>query len=323
MWEHSVELGIASPPLWLFSLGCAVGFGVLTGLGTLRSFADCELEPRQFPVWSGISSAVLVVLTAWAVCEYHSQRTPEVIPSAVGENWRLVYHMSLMSLLVMVTATDLKSYFILEWPCYLGVAVGLTGAVLSGEFQLSHVWVDWNAEIPQLRGPYFPEWLAQFPHLHGLAWSTAGLGVGVIVTWGTRQLSSMALGTPTLGSGDVLLMAMIGAYLGWQPTLIAFALAPLFAVLIGLPLKVLSNRPILPYGPFLAAGAVTTLACWKWIWMLEIPLTATPNPPREAVFAIRRFFGDWMSLLATVGLAVTLLASLLLLLRIYKSLKFH
>ena len=320
MWQESVDLGIVSAPVWLFAATCALTFGTMTYIGTRKSFKDCDLATGRLPIIYGMVAAVLSLFYIWATREYAVLRTPEVIPSSVSENWRIVYHLGLISLLLMITATDLKSYFILEWVCYLGMAMGILGAFVSGELQMIHVWVDWNEEIPQLRGPYFPPWLAPHPHLHGLAWSSGGLAIGAVVTWLTRRLSTLVLGTPALGSGDILLMAMVGAFLGWQPTLVAFALAPIFAMAVGGAVRAVGNRPILPYGPFLALGAISTLFAWRWIWMAEFPLTMQPDPPRESIFAVRRFFGDWVSLLAMAGIAVTLLVVLLGLLRFYKSL---
>lgn len=320
MWQQNVEFGLLTLPFWGFLTGASLVCGIVSLLGTRKSFRDCELEFGNWPIWSGLAGAVLSVTCIYCVLGLGTQQTPVVIPSEIGRNWRLVYHLCLVVLLVMITATDLKSYYILEWTCWLGVAIGISGAVLSGEFQLVHVWVDWNQEIPQLRGPYLPAWLAVHPHWHGLAWSVSGILAGVMLAWLTKWISSIVLGMQTLGTGDLFLMAMIGAFLGWQPTLIAFALAPVFAIVCGVVIRAVSNRPALPYGPFLALGAFTTLLLWRPIWMCEVALTFDQASDRDSLFAIRRFFGDWVSMLVAGGLALGLFVILLGMLKFYKSL---
>jgi len=320
MWQRDIALGVFALPMWAFTVIGSVLFGVLTYLGTRRSLRDCQLADRFWSLGVGLLGGAVSALFIVMVVSDQSQQTPAVLPSEVGGNWRVVYHLSLISLLLMVTATDLRSYFILEWTCWLGIAIGLLGAMLAGEFQLAHVWIDWNQEQPQLQGPYIPAWLAAHQHLHGMAWSVCGMAAGVVLAWLTKQISEFVLAMPTLGTGDIYLMAMIGAYLGWQPTLIAFAISPLFALLIGAVLRTVSNRPALPYGPFLAIGAMVTLFFWRAIWMFEVPLTLAAHPDRDSVFAIRRFFGDWLALLMTFGLAAILFVGLLSLLKFYKSL---
>ena len=62
-----------------------------------------------------------------------------------------------------------------------------------------------------------------------------------------------------LGGGDVKLAPVIGAALGLPETLYAFALGPLGVALIALPMFALGRwtlRTRVPYGPYLAAGAI-------------------------------------------------------------------
>lgn len=73
---------------------------------------------------------------------------------------------------------------------------------------------------------------------------------------------SMILGQPAMGAGDSKLMAMIGAWLGWQLMLIGGFLACLTGSIVGIvALKSgrLSRRQAMPFGPFLALGAGLSL----------------------------------------------------------------
>ncbi len=290
----------------------------LTWAGTRRAFRDLDLPQGKTAIWYGLLGGILSAAFLWVSLVWQWTDSPEVIPPEGWRQGRAFMHLSLIILLLIITATDFKSYLILDWCCWLGTIIAVLGAVISGHFQIAHVWVDWNAEIPQLRGPEIPAWLQIHPHLHGLAWSLTGAACGFTLTALLRWLSSVVLRMQALGFGDVLLMGMVGAYLGWQPTIVALLLAPLVAVGIGTLLKIIGNRPALPYGPFLAAGTLITLFTWKWIWMAEFSLSAHGGLDRATTFAVRRFFGDPIALLIVFGLSTGLLVLLLGLLQLYR-----
>jgi leader peptidase (prepilin peptidase)/N-methyltransferase len=65
-----------------------------------------------------------------------------------------------------------------------------------------------------------------------------------------------------MGAGDAKLAAMMGTWLGWQHLLIACFIACFLGVLVGGGVIVLSRHKIgekMPFGPFLALGAIITL----------------------------------------------------------------
>jgi leader peptidase (prepilin peptidase)/N-methyltransferase len=65
--------------------------------------------------------------------------------------------------------------------------------------------------------------------------------------------------TESMGGGDVKLLAMIGAFLGWQRALLTFFLAPLFGVVVGVINLIVKKDHTIPYGPFLSLGALLSL----------------------------------------------------------------
>ena len=61
-----------------------------------------------------------------------------------------------------------------------------------------------------------------------------------------------------MGLGDVKMLAMIGAFLGWQQVLVVLFLASLAGAVVGLTLAAIRGRTLaskLPFGTFLALGA--------------------------------------------------------------------
>lgn len=95
-----------------------------------------------------------------------------------------------------------------------------------------------------------------------------GLTVGSGIVWIIRIIGSAILQREAMGFGDVTLMAMIGAFLGWQPTVCAFFLSPLFGLIPPLMALLLRLRTPweVPYGPFLCMGAGAVLLLWARLW---------------------------------------------------------
>jgi len=65
--------------------------------------------------------------------------------------------------------------------------------------------------------------------------------------------------TESMGGGDVKLLAMIGAYLGWQRVLLTFFIAPFFGAIVGIINLLIKKDHTIPYGPFLSLAALLTL----------------------------------------------------------------
>jgi leader peptidase (prepilin peptidase)/N-methyltransferase len=83
-----------------------------------------------------------------------------------------------------------------------------------------------------------------------------------LLLFGMGELVSRVLGKEALGFGDVKMIAMMGAFLGWQMTLVALFLASFLGSAIGLGLVAITrNRDYqIPLGSFLAIGALAAAA---------------------------------------------------------------
>ncbi len=63
----------------------------------------------------------------------------------------------------------------------------------------------------------------------------------------------------SMGFGDVKLMAMIGAFLGWRLTILTFFIAPFFGSVVGIVLKIKYKEQYIPYGPFLSLASFVSV----------------------------------------------------------------
>lgn len=103
-------------------------------------------------------------------------------------------------------------------------------------------------------------------HWAGLLTSLAGMAVGGGAVWAVRIVAGTAMGQEAMGFGDVTLMGMIGAFIGWQASLIAFPLAPITAILIVLIQFAATRNRVVAFGPYLCAGTVVTIVGWDYLW---------------------------------------------------------
>lgn len=212
--------------------------------------------------------------------------------------WRILYHLALVTLLFVSTVVDFDQYVIPDEITLTGALLGVAGACGISNMQLIPVWVDWNHWAPDI-GPAIPTWIKTSHHWHGLVWSLTGLVVGAGLTWLARIVSDWALGLEALGLGDVTLMGMIGSFLGWQPVVCVFLIAPLCGVVVALALRFAQGRRALPYGPCLACAAVVVLFTWRLIWERTRELFG--HPPTLAGLAIL-IIGGMTALLGVVRL---------------------
>lgn len=95
-----------------------------------------------------------------------------------------------------------------------------------------------------------------------VGWQSALIGAAL----GGSILFAVALGYQTLtgrqgmGGGDVKLLAMIGAFLGWRAVPFTLLLASCLGSVVGLGMMIRQRsdtRLTLPFGPFLACGALS------------------------------------------------------------------
>lgn len=94
--------------------------------------------------------------------------------------------------------------------------------------------------------------------LHGLTSAAIGAVVGFGVLWLVGTVGTWVFKQDAMGGGDIKMMAMVGAFLGWQGTLLTIFLGALIGSLIFVPLSLVGKKRLVPFGIFLAIGAAAT-----------------------------------------------------------------
>ncbi len=171
---------------------------------------------------------------------------------------RLGYHAILVALLVAATFIDYDLYIIPD-------SITLTGMVLG---------LALGTAMPGLR----LEPAAATTTAHGLWTGVLGLVIGGGITQTVRVVGTWVFRREAMGFGDVTLMGMIGAFLGWQAAILSFFAGAFFGLAHALwKLSIYVRKWIrgqqlssadreLPLGPYLSMGAVAMLLSWPWTW---------------------------------------------------------
>lgn len=147
-----------------------------------------------------------------------------------GVGWSAAAYALLLSSLLIVTCVDLLHQIIPDVITLPGIVVGLLCA----------------ATILPV----------------GLVNSLLGVALGGGLLWGLAWASPYLFGKEGMGGGDIKLLAMIGSFLGWQPTLLTIMIGAIAGSLVGLSLislKRMRRDQYLPFGPFLALGALVAM----------------------------------------------------------------
>lgn len=147
----------------------------------------------------------------------------------------------LFSVLLVASVVDFDHQIIPDETSLGGLVVGIVASTMVPSIHGEDIW--WK----------------------GLRESLIGLAAGGGLIYVTGVLGTWAFRKDAMGGGDVKLVAMLGAFLGWKKALLVYLLAPIFALPLGLFLKFVKKQEVLPFGPFLA------MAGWvSFVWGEQI-----------------------------------------------------
>ena len=86
----------------------------------------------------------------------------------------------------------------------------------------------------------------------------AGGGILLSIAWGYHFFT----GKEGMGGGDIKLLGMIGAFLGWKGVLFTIMASSLIGTIVGITMMLRAGQGMkmaMPFGPFLAIGAILFL----------------------------------------------------------------
>jgi len=92
--------------------------------------------------------------------------------------------------------------------------------------------------------------------------SIIGVIAGYMSLWSVFMLFKLVTGKEGMGYGDFKLLAMLGAWLGWQPLFVVILTSSLVGAVVGISmivLKITERGTQIPFGPYLAAAGWMTL----------------------------------------------------------------
>jgi leader peptidase (prepilin peptidase)/N-methyltransferase len=168
----------------------------------------------------------------YAVIEFLTGLLFVAFVAAFGFSFKAGIYLVFTLALLVVSAIDWKHRIIPDEISLPGIVLGLA----------------LSAVFPEMHGAHF--WL------YGLRDSVFGMLAGGLFLYVLGTVAEKILKKEAMGGGDVKLLAMIGAFIGWQGVLWTIFVSSLVGSIAGLGSLLKGGDRYIPYGPYLAAAAV-------------------------------------------------------------------
>jgi len=168
-----------------------------------------------------------------------------------GLSIQTLFYLIFISSLIAITFIDFKHMIIPNVITYPGIIVGILYNTLR---------TDWNYSL-ELIGNFnlgmqnFFSLLSEVPLLDSIFGVVLGGGLLLLVAYSYEVIKKRQ----GMGMGDVKLLAMIGAFFGWEGVLFVIFLASILGSVIGISIIIAKKGDLkyaLPFGPFLSIAAV-------------------------------------------------------------------
>jgi leader peptidase (prepilin peptidase)/N-methyltransferase len=141
----------------------------------------------------------------------------------------------------------------------VGPVICLIGAVFvpgrAGDVDGFHRTALFGAELARMK----PGEAGVNPGLASLVVGLAGVVVGAGVIYAIRWIGSLLVRREAMGLGDVKFMGMCGLLLGPEAALLAIGVAMVGGAVLGVLIWIVTRNREIPFGPFLALGALAVL----------------------------------------------------------------
>ncbi len=147
-----------------------------------------------------------------------------------GFSWESLFLYSLVGALLVITFIDIDHQIIPDVITYPGIGVGFVTSLLLGHIT----------------------------YKESLIGILLGGGILLLVAWGYYLLTKRE----GMGGGDIKLLAMIGAFLGWKGAIFTIFAGSAIGTVAGVALALRTGggrKLAIPFGPFLSVGALLYL----------------------------------------------------------------
>ncbi len=154
-------------------------------------------------------------------------------------------------------------------PGWTGVTAGLFGTLLLG-IGVTDARTYIIPDEFTIGGLVLGVALAAVSGLVALVAALVGAAVGFVILLVVAWAGEKAFGKEAMGGGDIKMMAMVGAFVGWKGVLLTIFGGALLGTIIFVPLTIGKKR-LVPFGVFLAAAAAITFVVGEDIlsWYLD------------------------------------------------------
>ncbi len=149
---------------------------------------------------------------------------------AFGNSWATGVAILYCCLLIVLAGVDAEHFILPDVLTYPGMLAGLLVGLLTP-------WISWQQSL-------------------------LGMAVGGGVLWIVSEVWFRLRKVDGLGLGDVKMLAMIGAFIGWRGVAVTLFVSSLAGSLVGLGLILMGRMNLqsrLPFGVFLALGGLVAL----------------------------------------------------------------
>lgn len=143
-----------------------------------------------------------------------------------GVTWQAVSGGVFFSILLGIAMTDAREYIIPDEFSLGGLVIGLLLSLSRGSA--------------------------------GLIDAVIGAAAGFLLLWTVGAIGKRMFKEEAMGGGDIKMMAMVGAFVGWQGVLLTVFLGALLGTIVFVPLSLIGPKKLVPFGVFLSLGSAAT-----------------------------------------------------------------
>lgn len=277
MREPPFGLSFAAPLTTGLALAIFLGHSILIGLMIVASVIDLDEKtiPDGITVPGTLIGLILAAVLPWSLLpttflsgdgkplvEFLNVASPNAWPAAilgnatVGPLLLALACYAFWCFLLLPRAWHSRYGFSKAWEYFLATIAREPGSRI-----VLVLWMLGSVGITAT-------WFAAAPHWAALMSSLIGMATGGGIIWMVRLIGYAVMRREAMGFGDVTLMSMIGAFVGWQAAILVFFIAPVVGLVFGVANLLLKSEAEIPYGPFLCAATLAVILRWADAWLL-------------------------------------------------------